>query len=256
MPRCDAPISATECTSVLAIDDLRASYGNITALGGVSISIASGETVAVIGPNGAGKSTLLLSITGVVKPTGGAIRFAGREIAGAEPEVLVAGGISLVPEGRRIFGSLTVAENLRIGATVREDAMQVAKDMDRVLELFPILRERGEQKAGKLSGGEQQMLAIARALLSRPRLLLLDEPSLGLAPLVVARVYETIARLKGEGLTVLLVEQSMHRALAASDRAYVLNSGRVALSGRSSELAAAEEFEAAYFGLKRSRGGA
>jgi branched-chain amino acid transport system ATP-binding protein len=256
MPRCDAPISATECTSVLAIDDLRASYGNITALGGVSISIASGETVAVIGPNGAGKSTLLLSITGVVKPTGGAIRFAGREIAGAEPEVLVAGGISLVPEGRRIFGSLTVAENLRIGATVREDAMQVAKDMDRVLELFPILRERGEQKAGKLSGGEQQMLAIARALLSRPRLLLLDEPSLGLAPLVVARVYETIARLKGEGLTVLLVEQSMHRALAASDRAYVLNSGRVALSGRSSELAAAEEFEAAYFGLTRSRGGA
>jgi branched-chain amino acid transport system ATP-binding protein len=246
----------TESTDVLAIDDLRASYGSITALGGVSIDVAAGETVAVIGPNGAGKSTLLLSITGVVRPVGGTIRFEGREITGSEPEALVASGIALVPEGRRIFGSLTVTENLRIGATVREDAAEVTKDIGRVLELFPILSERGELKAGKLSGGEQQMLAIARGLLSRPRLLLLDEPSLGLAPLVVAQVYETIGRLKQEGLTVLLVEQSMHRALAASDRAYVLNSGRVALSGRSSELAAAEEFEAAYFGLKRSRGGA
>ncbi len=238
---------------MLAIEGLEASYGSIAALRGVSIAVEAGETVAVIGPNGAGKSTLLLSITGVVKPAGGTIRFEGRDIAGAPPETLVATGIALVPEGRRIFGSLTVGENLRIGATVRADASAVAGDLAHVLELFPILKERSGQKAGQLSGGEQQMLAIARALLSRPRLLLLDEPSLGLAPLIVAQVYATLDRLKKDGLTVLVVEQNMHRALAASDRAYVLNSGRVALSGRSGELAAAEEFEAAYFGLKRDR---
>ena len=238
---------------MLAIEGLEVSYGSISALRGVSVAVEAGEVVAVIGPNGAGKSTLLLSICGVVKPASGTIVFEGKPILGSEPEALVAMGIALVPEGRRIFGSLTVAENLRIGATVRTDRQEVGADFDRVLGLFPILKERSEQKAGKLSGGEQQMLAIARALLSRPRLLLLDEPSLGLAPLVVAQVYETIARLRRDGLTVLLVEQSMHRALAASDRAYVLSSGRVALTGRSGELGKAEEFEAAYFGLNRKR---
>lgn len=238
---------------MLSIDGLRAAYGSIVALQGISIEIGAGETVAVIGPNGAGKSTLLNAIAGIVRPAGGAIRFEGRDIAGTEPEALVASGIALVPEGRHIFGSLTVRENLRIGATVRRDTQGVAKDLAHVLELFPILEERAEQKAGKLSGGEQQMLAIARALQSRPRLLLLDEPSLGLAPLVVAQVYATIARLKSEGLTVLLVEQNMHRALAASDRAYVLASGRVVLSGTSSELSRTDEFEAAYFGLKSDR---
>ena len=238
---------------MLAVEGLEVSYGNIAALRGVSITVAAGETVAVIGPNGAGKSTLLQAIAGIVKPRGGSIRYDGTSIIGAQPEALVASGIALVPEGRRIFGSLTVAENLRIGATVRDDPTGVEHDLQHALELFPILRERGELKAGKLSGGEQQMLAIARALLSRPRLLLLDEPSLGLAPLIIAQVYETISKLKKEGLTVLLVEQSMHRALETSDRAYVMSSGRVVLAGKSSELRAAEEFEAAYFGLNRDR---
>jgi branched-chain amino acid transport system ATP-binding protein len=241
---------------MLAIEGLEVSYGSVSALKDLSIAVGSGETVAVIGPNGAGKSTLLLAIAGVVKPLGGTIRFDGKDIAGTQPETLVASGIALVPEGRRIFGTLSVSENLRIGATVREDRSGVEEDLRRVRELFPILLERAEQKAAKLSGGEQQMLAIARAMLSRPRLLLLDEPSLGLAPLVVAQVYETIAKLRQEGLTVLLVEQNMHRALGASDRAYVLSSGQVVLTGKSSELGAVEEFEAAYFGLKRERSSA
>jgi branched-chain amino acid transport system ATP-binding protein len=238
---------------VLAIEDLHASYGSVTALRGVSINVDAGETIAVIGPNGAGKSTLLLSIAGVVGPKRGSIRFDGAPINGVQPEVLVANGIALVPEGRRIFGSLSVLENLKIGATVRTDRAGIELDLEQVLLLFPILRERSSQKAAQLSGGEQQMLAIARALLSRPRLLLLDEPSLGLAPLIVAQIYETIANLKGQGLTVLLVEQNIHRALAASARAYVLNSGQVVLSGKSADLRQDEDFEAAYFGLNRDR---
>ena len=236
---------------MLTVENVEVSYGSIAALRSISLTVGRGEVVAVIGPNGAGKSTLLLAITGVVAAKAGTIRFEERPILGTAPEQLVRSGIALVPEGRRIFGSLTVMENLRIGATVQTDRTQIAAGMERVLTLFPILRERSEQRAGKLSGGEQQMLAIARALLSRPRLLLLDEPSLGLAPLVVAQVYETIATLRQQGMTILVVEQSVHRALAASDRAYVLNSGNVVLSGRSSELGGAEGFEAAYFGLAR-----
>ena len=238
---------------MLTVEGLEVSYGSIAALRGISLTVGQGEVVAVIGPNGAGKSTLLLSITGVAGAKMGTIQFEDKPILGTAPEQLVKSGIALVPEGRRIFGSLTVKENLRIGATVQTDRQQIAADMERVLRLFPILRERADQRAGKLSGGEQQMLAIARALLSRPRLLLLDEPSLGLAPLVVAQVYETIATLRQQGMTILVVEQSVHRALAASDRAYVLNSGKVVLSGRSSELGGAEGFEAAYFGLSRAR---
>jgi branched-chain amino acid transport system ATP-binding protein len=239
---------------MLEVSRLEVSYGNIAALRGVSIEVRAGEIVAVIGPNGAGKSTLLLAIAGVVAARSGDIRFAGASVRGMAPERLVATGISLVPEGRRIFGSLTVAENIQLGATVRRDRAATAADVEQVLSLFPVLRERYGQRAGKLSGGEQQMLAIARALLARPKLLLLDEPSLGLAPLIVAQVYETVVELRRQGVTILVVEQNVHRALDAADRTYVLNSGAVAMAGRSSELHGAAEFEAAYFGLSRNRG--
>ena len=238
---------------MLAVSQLEVSYGNIAALRGVSLEVHSGEIVAVIGPNGAGKSTLLLAITGVVAARAGTISLAGESVRGMAPERLVAKGISLVPEGRRIFGSLTVAENIRLGATVRTDRAAAAADVERVLALFPVLRERFGQRAGKLSGGEQQMLAIARALLARPKLLLLDEPSLGLAPLIVGQVYETVLELRRQGVTILVVEQNVHRALSAADRTYVLNTGTVVMGGRSAELHGAAEFEAAYFGLGRSR---
>ncbi len=240
---------------MLAIEGLEASYGSIAALRGVSIAVEAGETVAVIGPNGAGKSTLLLAIAGVVKPAGGTIRFEGqrhrRRAAGG------AGRRRDRARSRRA-AHLRLADGRReprIGATVRRDAAAVAGDLAHVLELFPD-SARAEQPESRQALGRRAADAGHRAARCspRPRLLLLDEPSLGLAPLVVAQVYETIARLKQEGLTVLLVEQNMHRALAASDRAYVLNSGRVALSGKSSELGQAEEFEAAYFGLKRGGG--
>jgi branched-chain amino acid transport system ATP-binding protein len=238
---------------VLEVSQLEVAYGSVLALRRVSLEVRAGEIVAVIGPNGAGKSTLLLSIAGVVAAKGGDIRFAGVSVRGLAPERLVAKGISLVPEGRRIFGSLSVAENVRLGATVRADRAAVAADIEHVLSLFPVLRERYDQRAGKLSGGEQQMLAIARALTARPQLLLLDEPSLGLAPLVVAQVYDTLGALRRQGVTILVVEQNAHRALAAADRTYVLNAGTVALGGRSAELQGAAAFEAAYFGLSGRR---
>jgi branched-chain amino acid transport system ATP-binding protein len=238
---------------MLEVSRLEVWYGNIAALRGVSFEVRSGEIVAVIGPNGAGKSTLLLSIAGVVAAKAGDIRLAGESVRGMAPEHLVAKGISLVPEGRRIFGSLTVAENISLGATVRTDRAAVASDIERVLALFPVLRERFGQRAGKLSGGEQQMLAIARALLARPKLLLLDEPSLGLAPLIVAQLYDTVLELRRQGVTILVVEQNVHRALGAADRTYVLNTGTVVMGGRSAELHGAAAFEAAYFGLDRGR---
>jgi branched-chain amino acid transport system ATP-binding protein len=234
---------------VLKIDRLEVSYGNIAALRGVSIDIATGEIVAVIGPNGAGKSTLLLSVAGVVRSQRGDILFGGKRILGVAPEVLAAMGIALVPEGRHIFGSLTVAENIALGATTRSDRTEIAADTEHALQMFPILRDRYRGRAGKLSGGEQQMLAIARALLSRPKLLMLDEPSLGLGPLVVRQVYDAIIELKRRGMTVLIVEQSVNRALAAADRTYVMNSGMIAMSGRSGDLHGTAEFDAAYFGL-------
>ncbi|HZT20342.1 MAG TPA: ABC transporter ATP-binding protein [Dongiaceae bacterium] len=233
---------------MLAVEDLHVSYGSVAALRGVSIEVAAGEIVAVIGPNGAGKSTLLRSIAGLVRPSRGAIRFRNSAIAGEPAERLVARGLSLVPEGRHIFGSLTVGENIQLGATARRDRPAVAADVERMLGLFPILRERFHQKAGKLSGGEQQMLAVARALMASPRLLLLDEPSLGLAPLVVRKVYEVIAELRRAGVTVLVVEQAVHVALTAADRTYVMNSGAIVMAGRSAELGATPGFEDAYFG--------
>jgi branched-chain amino acid transport system ATP-binding protein len=237
---------------MLKIDNLKVSYGNITALRGVSIEVAAGEIVAVIGPNGAGKSSLLLTLAGVARAQGGEVRFDGQPILGHAPEKLAAMGMALVPEGRHIFGSLTVAENIALGATTRRDRAEIAADTERALQMFPILRERYRGRAGKLSGGEQQMLAIARALMSRPKLLLLDEPSLGLAPLVVRQVYDAIFELKQRGLTVLVVEQSVNRALAAADRTYVMNSGVIAMSGRSADLHGTAEFDAAYFGMAAS----
>ena len=237
---------------MLKIDNLKVSYGNITALRGVSIEVAAGEIVAVIGPNGAGKSSLLLTLAGVARAQGGEVRFDGQPILGHAPEKLAAMGMALVPEGRHIFGSLTVAENIALGATTRRDRAEIAADTERALRMFPILRERYRGRAGKLSGGEQQMLAIARALMSRPKLLLLDEPSLGLAPLVVRQVYDAIFELKQRGLTVLVVEQSVNRALAAADRTYVMNSGVIAMSGRSADLHGTAEFDAAYFGMAAS----
>jgi len=236
---------------MLAVEDIHVSYGSVVALRGVSIAVEAGEIVAVIGPNGAGKSTLMRSIAGLVRPSRGGIRFQEQAIAGEPAERLVARGLSLVPEGRRIFGSLTVGENIQLGATPRADRRAAASDMERMLALFPILKERFQQKAGKLSGGEQQMLAIARALMAAPKLLLLDEPSLGLAPLVVRKVYEAIAQLRQQGVTVLVVEQAVHVALTASDRTYVMNSGNIAMAGRSAELAGTPGFEDAYFGAAR-----
>ena len=233
---------------MLSIENLQVNYGSIVALRGVDIAVAKGEIVAVIGPNGAGKSTLLLTIAGVVKAKAGAVKLDGRPILGEAPEKLAASGLALVPEGRHIFGSLSVAENIALGATTRNDRDGIAADTEKVLVLFPVLRDRYRQRAGNLSGGEQQMLAIARALMARPKLLMLDEPSLGLAPLIVKQVYDAIYALRQEGLTVLIVEQSVNRALNAADRAYVMSAGAIAMVGRSAELQGTAAFDAAYFG--------
>ena len=234
---------------MLSVRELHVDYGSIAALRGVSIEVGEGEVVAVIGPTGAGKSTLLLTIAGVVRGKRGAVELAGAPVMGLAPEILASRGLSLVPEGRRIFASLTVSENIALGATTRRDRDRIGADIDVALAMFPILKERYGQRAGKLSGGEQQMLAIARALMSRPKLLLLDEPSLGLAPLIVKQVYDAIEALKRQGITVLIVEQSVHRAIAAADRTYVMQSGRIAISGRSGDLHGTAEFDAAYFGV-------
>jgi branched-chain amino acid transport system ATP-binding protein len=198
---------------VLELADVHVRYGNIRALQGMSLRVESGELVALIGSNGAGKSTTLRTISGLLRPTQGAITFEGADITSAATDRIVALGISHCPEGRRIFGSLSVADNLRLGAVSRSDVAEVATDLETVFELFPLLRERLGPAGGTLSGGEQQMLAIGRALMSRPRLLLLDEPSLGLAPLMVERIFATIAELKRQGRTILLVEQNVHHCL-------------------------------------------
>jgi branched-chain amino acid transport system ATP-binding protein len=236
-------------TAVLRVEDLYVSYGGIAALQGVSIAVERGEFVVIIGPNGAGKSTLLRTIAGLNSPKQGTVLLNDISIAGRAPERLVAEGLSLVPEGRHIFGSLTVEENIRLGATTRADGRpRVQADLERMLQLFPILKERFRQRAGLLSGGEQQMLAIARALMAAPTLLLLDEPSLGLAPLVVGALYEAIGQLRAQGLTLIVVEQNIRLALEASHRAYVLDTGRIALEGRSAALRASPELHHAYFG--------
>ncbi|MDR5654590.1 ABC transporter ATP-binding protein [Ruixingdingia sedimenti] len=236
-------------TPLLDIRDLAVRYGRITALDGVGLHVDAGEVVAIVGPNGAGKTTLLSAVAGIVRPVAGSIAFRGEPILGQPLERTVRRGIALVPEGRRVFGGLTVEENLRVGAVIRRDRAAAAAEIARFMEIFPILHERRNEPAGRLSGGEQQMLVIARAMLSDPALLMLDEPSLGLAPKVTDQVYALVADLRARGVTVLVVEQNADRALRAADRTYVLNAGRVRLAGPSAALRDDPAFEAAYFGM-------
>jgi branched-chain amino acid transport system ATP-binding protein len=233
---------------MLELEDLRAGYGNIEALHGISLSVGEGEIVTLIGANGAGKTTTLMTISGCVRARTGAIRFRGRDISGLPPHEIVALGLVQSPEGRKIFPRLTVAENLEMGAFTRRDPDGIAADQNRVFELFPILGERRRQPGGTLSGGEQQMLAIARALMARPRLLLLDEPSLGLAPLVVSRIFEVIRELNREGATILLVEQNAQMALKAAHRGYVLETGTIAMADAADKLLADPRVRSAYLG--------
>jgi branched-chain amino acid transport system ATP-binding protein len=231
---------------MLELDDIHVAYGGIRALNGVSLRVGAGELVALIGSNGAGKSTTLKAISGLLRTRQGAIVYEGQPITRAATDRIVALGISHCPEGRRIFGSLSVRENLLLGAVRRKGALD--QDLERVYELFPRLRERLAQAGGTLSGGEQQMLAIGRALMSQPKLLLLDEPSLGLAPLMVERIFEVIRELKRQGVTMLLVEQNVHNALDVADRAYVMETGRMVLEGPASELKHNALVEQSYLG--------
>jgi branched-chain amino acid transport system ATP-binding protein len=233
---------------MLELEDLRAGYGNIEALHGISLSVGEGEIVTLIGANGAGKTTSLMTISGCVRARSGAIRFRGRDISGLPPHEIVALGLVQSPEGRKIFPRLSVAENLEMGAFTRRDPDGIAADRNRVFELFPILAERRRQPGGTLSGGEQQMLAIARALMARPRLLLLDEPSLGLAPLVVSRIFEVIRELNREGATILLVEQNARMALKAAHRGYVLETGTIAMADAADKLLSDPRIRSAYLG--------
>jgi len=233
---------------MLELEDLRAGYGNIEALHGINLSVGEGEIVTLIGANGAGKTTTLMTISGCVRARTGAIRFRGRDISGLPPHEIVALGLVQSPEGRKIFPRLSVAENLEMGAFTRRDPDGIAADQNRVFELFPILGERRRQPGGTLSGGEQQMLAIARALMARPKLLLLDEPSLGLAPLVVSRIFEVIRELNREGATILLVEQNAQMALKAAHRGYVLETGTIAMADAADKLLADPRVRSAYLG--------
>ena len=234
--------------SLLEVDNIQTYYGNIQALKGVSLTVEEGECVTLIGSNGAGKSTTLRSISGLTPPRTGSIKLDGDEISLLPPQEIVGLGVCQSPEGRKCFQRMTVREHLELGAFLRRDSASIREDLDRVFDLFPRLKERESQKAGTLSGGEQQMLAMARALMSRPRLLLLDEPSLGLAPLVVHTIFEAIDEIRGEGTTILLVEQNAHAALKHSDRAYVLETGRIVMEGPSKELAADPRIKEAYLG--------
>ena len=233
---------------LLEVRDLEAGYGPIRALDRVSLDVDDGELVALIGANGAGKTTLLMAISGVVPPRGGSLRFAGGGLGGLRPHEVMRLGVGHAPEGRRIFPRLSVRENLELGGFTRSDRAEMRRDIDEVCGLFPVLGSRMGQMGGTLSGGEQQMLALGRALVGRPRLLLLDEPSLGLAPLVVAKIFEVIAGLSARGIAVVLVEQNARAALKLASRAWVLETGRVTLSGSGAELAADRRVRDAYLG--------
>lgn len=234
--------------NMLKINDINVFYGAIHAIKGVSLEVNRGEIVTLIGANGAGKSTILRTISGLLKPKSGTIQFEGQEIAGLPAHEIVKIGISQVPEGRRIFAEMSVLENLELGAFTRKDKDGIKSDMDMVFERFPRLKERIGQLAGTLSGGEQQMLAMGRALMSRPRLLLLDEPSMGLAPLLIKEIFAIIQDINKTGTTVLLVEQNANMALSIAHRAYVLETGRITLKGDAKELAASDEVRKAYLG--------
>ncbi|MBA2346837.1 MAG: ABC transporter ATP-binding protein [Solirubrobacterales bacterium] len=234
--------------ALLEVDDIQTYYGNIQALKSISLTVEEGEIVTLIGSNGAGKSTTLRSISGLSPIRSGAIRFEGEDISATPPQQIVAKGISQSPEGRKCFQRMTVRENLDLGAYLRNDKAEINSDMDRVFDLFPRLKEREKQKAGTMSGGEQQMLAIGRALMAKPRLLLLDEPSMGIAPILVDRIYETIVEINKQGTTILLVEQNANYGLGVSNRAYVLETGTVALADTSASLRENPDVQAAYLG--------
>ena len=231
---------------ILSIHDLKVNYGGIEAVKGISFNVPKGDIVTLIGANGAGKSSTLRAIVGLVKPKGGTIEFEGENIAGKDTTSIVAKGITLVPEGRRIFPDLTVYENLRVGAYMRSD--DITPDINWVYELFPRLKERSWQPGGTLSGGEQQMLAVGRALMSRPKLMMMDEPSLGLAPLIVRDIFSIIKEINKRGVTILLIEQNANMALSTAHTGYVLETGRITLSGPGKELLANEAVKAAYLG--------
>lgn len=233
---------------MLKVNDINVFYGNIHALKGVSLEVEQGEIVTLIGANGAGKSTLLKTLSGLLKPKSGTIQYENGSISGKSPQAIVKAGISQVPEGRRVFANMTVEENLELGAYLRKDAAGIKTDFDKVYGLFPRLLERRKQQSGTLSGGEQQMLAMGRAIMAKPKLLLLDEPSMGLAPIMVKTIFQIIGEINRNGTTVLLVEQNANMALSIANRAYVIETGRVVVSGTATELQASEEIKKAYLG--------
>lgn len=237
---------------MLEISDLATSYGKIEALRGVSLQARSGEVTCLLGPNGAGKSTLMLTLAGILRPQRGTVRFEGRDLVGQTPAAIVSRGMALVPENRLVFPALTVRENLMAGAFRRRDAAGIRSDIDAMFGRFPRLRERVDQLAGTLSGGEQQMLAVARALMSRPRLLLMDEPSVGLAPIVVAEIFSIIRQLHREGVSIFLVEQNAHMALQVAQHFYLMEQGRVSFSGTPGELADDDVIQRAYLGQRKA----
>ncbi|MEX2201631.1 MAG: ABC transporter ATP-binding protein [Dongiaceae bacterium] len=234
---------------MLEVSDLFVRYGRIEAVRGVSLAIQEGEIVALLGPNGAGKTSLISAIMGLVSPAAGAVRFEGKDVARLDVEDRVRAGMTLTPEGRHIFSNLTVAENLMLGAATRKKAGETSEDREKMLDMFPVLRERYRQLGGTLSGGEQQMLAIARSLMCRPKLLMLDEPSLGLAPRIVDQIFQLITNLRGFGLTILLVEQNAHEALKFADRAYIISTGRIEFSGPAQELRESKDLMQAYLAV-------
>ena len=237
---------------MLKIENLKVSYGGIRALRGISLEVPDGKIVTLIGANGAGKSTTLRTITGLVKADSGSIQWNGEELVGKSIDQIISSGIAMSPEGRRVFADLTVLENLKIGAYLRHDRAEIEKDLNWVYELFPRLKERHWQLAGTLSGGEQQMLAVGRALMSRPKLMMMDEPSLGLAPLVVQDIFKIIQEINRQGVTILLIEQNANMALKIADLAYVLETGNITLSGTGAELLVNEKVKEAYLGKRKS----
>ncbi len=237
--------------SLLTVKDLKVSFGGIEALKGISFSVEEGAIVTLIGANGAGKSTTLRAISGLVRPSAGTITYAGESIGGMDTQKIVEKGIALVPEGRRVFPNLTVLENLRIGAYMRTDKAAIESDIEHIYHLFPRLKERHWQLAGTLSGGEQQMLAVGRGLMSKPKILMMDEPSLGLAPMVVRDIFSIITTLNKEGITILLIEQNANAALRAARTGYVLETGRITLSGTGQELLENAQVREAYLGKTR-----
>lgn len=233
---------------MLIVDQIDVYYGNIQALKGVSLEVNEGEIVTLIGANGAGKTTLLKTLSGILKPKKGIIQYEGKVISGKAAQMIVKSGISHVPEGRRVFANMSVEENLELGAYLRNDTKGIKDDIEKVYTLFPRLKERRKQQAGTLSGGEQQMLAMGRAIMAKPKLLLLDEPSMGLAPLMVKTIFDIIEEINRSGTTILLVEQNAHMALSIANRAYVIETGKVVLSGTAAELQASEQVKEAYLG--------